>query len=227
MKYNQIKEAVFLARPNRFLARIRLDGPEEICHVKNTGRLSELLIPGAKVFVEEHDNPKRKTKYSLIAIEKDGILYNIDSQAPNQVAEEWVKAGGFLPDVTLVKREKTYKKSRFDLYIEAGDRKIFMEVKGVTLNRDGVGCFPDAPTERGKKHVLELCEALEEGYEAVILFVLKFSPAKEFRPNREAQPDFADALIFAREKGVRVMAVYCQVERDELQISGSVPVELS
>lgn len=155
MKYNHIKEGLFLKRPNRFLAHVTIDGKEEVCHVKNTGRLGELLIPGAKVYVTEHNNPNRKTKFSLIAVEKEGILYNIDSQAPNKLAYEWIEEGRFLPDITYIKAEKTYKNSRFDLYMETKEKKIFMEVKGVTLNQDGIGMFPDAPTERGKKHILE------------------------------------------------------------------------
>lgn len=227
MKYNNIKEAVFIKRPNRFIAHVFLDGREEICHVKNTGRLGELLVPDAKVFVCQSDNPNRKTKYSLIAVENDGIIYNIDSQAPNQLAYEWVKTGGFIDNVTLIKPEKTYKKSRFDLYIEAQDRKIFMEVKGVTLNQDGCGLFPDAPTERGKKHVLELCEAMEEGFEAYILFVVKFSPVNNFKPNTVRQPDFTKSLMDAKEKGVHVMAVCCQVSPGEISIKKEIPVILS
>lgn len=226
MKYDNIKSGRFEKRPNRFIAHVEVDGKMEICHVKNTGRLSELLISGAKVYVEENDNPKRKTRFSLIAVEKDGILYNIDSQAPNKVAKEWVEQGNFLPDVTFVKSEKTFRKSRFDLYIETENKKIFMEVKGVTLNQEGIGYFPDAPTERGKKHILELCDALEEGYEACILFVVKFQPAKGFTPNRVRQPDFADALIMAQEKGVKVMAVECKVKPDNLSIVREIPVFL-
>ena len=227
MKYNNIKEAVFIKRPNRFVAHVLIDGKEEICHVKNTGRLGELLLPDAKVYVQHHSNPNRKTRYSLIAVEKDGVIYNIDSQAPNQLALEWVKSGRFLESVTYVKPEKTYKKSRFDLYIEAEDKKIFMEVKGVTLNQDGIGMFPDAPTERGRKHVLELCEALEEGYEAYILFVVKFKPVHGFAPNTSRQPDFTESLKYAREKGVHIMAVCCEVSPQELCIDREIPVMIS
>lgn len=226
MKYDNILEGRFETRPNRFVAQVEINGKTETCHVKNTGRLSELLVRGAKVYVEENDNPKRKTRFSLIAVEKDGILYNIDSQAPNKVAKEWVEQGHFLPDVTFIQAEKTFRKSRFDLYIETKEKKIFIEVKGVTLNQDGIGYFPDAPTERGKKHILELCEALEEGYEACILFVVKFQPAKGFTPNRKRQPDFADALIMAREKGVKVMAVECKAEPDSLSIVREIPIFL-
>ena len=226
MKYDNIIEGIFIKRPNRFLAHVKINGKEEICHVKNTGRLGELLLPGAKVYVSHTDNPKRKTKYSLIAVEKGDILYNIDSQAPNQLALEWVNDGKFLEDVVYVKPEKTYKKSRFDLYIETREKKIFMEVKGVTLNQDGIGMFPDAPTERGRKHVLELCEALEDGYEAYILFVVKFKPVQGFCPNTIRQPDFTQSLKEAKEKGVHIKAVCCQVTSDELWIEKEIPVFL-
>lgn len=226
MNYHKIKEGKFLSRPNRFVARVLIDGKEELCHVKNTGRLSELLLAGAKVYVEENGNPKRKTKYSLISIKKGDTLYNIDSQAPNRVAKEWVEQGGFVSGVTKIQTEKTYHNSRFDLYIEAGKRKIFMEVKGVTLNQEGIGYFPDAPTERGKKHVLELCRAVEEGYEACILFVVKFQPAKGFRPNTDRQPDFTKALIDAKKQGVTILAVECQVTKDSLSVVKEIPVFL-
>ncbi|MBE5955894.1 MAG: DNA/RNA nuclease SfsA [Lachnospiraceae bacterium] len=226
MKYNNVKEAVFIKRPNRFLAHIEIEDKEEICHVKNTGRLGELLLSGAKVYVSQTDNPKRKTKYSLIAVEKEGILYNIDSQAPNQLALEWIKEGRFRKDITVVKPEKTYKNSRFDLYMETEDKKIFMEVKGVTLNQNGIGMFPDAPTERGKKHVLELCDAVEEGYEAYILFVVKFKPVHGFSPNTERHPDFIESLQYAREKGVHIMAVCCQTAPDHICIDKTIPVFL-
>ena len=226
MKYNHIKEGLFLKRPNRFLAHVTIDGKEEVCHVKNTGRLGELLIPGAKVYVTEHNNPNRKTKFSLIAVEKEGILYNIDSQAPNKLAYEWIEEGRFLPDITYIKAEKTYKNSRFDLYMETKEKKIFMEVKGVTLNQDGIGMFPDAPTERGKKHILELCDAIDNGYDAYILFVAKFKPIKGFTPNTIRQPDFTQSLKMAQEKGVHVMAVCCQVEPDYVTIDKEIPVLL-
>lgn len=226
MRYDKVKEGIFVKRPNRFLAHVIIEDREEVCHVKNTGRLGELLIPGAKVYVTEHDDPKRKTKFSLIAVLKDGILYNIDSQAPNQLAYEWILEGKFLPDVTYVKPEKTYKNSRFDLYFETTDKKIYMEVKGVTLNQDGIGMFPDAPTERGKKHVLELCEAIKDGYEAYILFVTKFKPVKGFTPNTVRQPDFTESLKIAREQGVHIVAVCCDVYPEELHIDKEIPVIL-
>ncbi|MDO4555181.1 MAG: DNA/RNA nuclease SfsA [Lachnospiraceae bacterium] len=226
MRYENVRSGIFLSRPNRFIAMVDLDGETYPCHVKNTGRLSELLVKGTTVYVEEHDNPNRKTRFSLIAVMRDGSLYNIDSQAPNKVAKEWVEEGSFLSDVTLIKPEKTYKNSRFDLYIETKSEKIFMEVKGVTLNREGIGYFPDAPTERGKKHVLELIDAVKNGYRACVLFVVKFEEAKGFRPNRERQPDFADALLLAQKEGVQILAVYCHVKPDQLKIVSQIPVFL-
>lgn len=226
MKYNHVREGIFIKRPNRFVAHVMIDGTEEICHVKNTGRLGELLIPGTKVYVTEHDNPNRKTKFSLIAVLKDDILYNIDSQAPNKIVYEWVEEGHFLPDIISLKAEKTYKNSRFDLYFETKEKKIFMEVKGVTLNQNGIALFPDAPTERGKKHVLELCDAVEDGYEAYILFVVKFQPVRGFMPNTIRQPDFTKSLKLAQEKGVHIMAVCCHVEPDIVYINREIPVLL-
>lgn len=227
MKYEKVVEGTFINRPNRFLAHVCIEGREEICHVKNTGRLKELLLPGAKVYAARSDNHKRKTKFSLIAVEKEGILYNIDSQAPNQIALEWVKNGGFLPDVTYVKAEKTYGNSRFDLYIETSDKRIFMEVKGVTLNDNGIGLFPDAPTKRGEKHVMELCHAIDDGYESYILFVVKFNPVNGFSPNGEKHPDFKKTLKDAADRGVHIMAVNCNVLPDELSIRGEIPVYLN
>ena len=226
MKYKNIVKGLFIKRPNRFLAHVLIDGVEEICHVKNTGRLGELLIPNAIVYLETHDDPKRKTKFSLIAVEKDGVLYNIDSQAPNKLAYEWIKEGNLIDGLSLIKAEKTYGNSRFDLYMEAGERKIFMEVKGVTLNKDGIGLFPDAPTERGKKHVEELMNALADGYEAYVLFVVKFQPVKGFRPNYLRQPEFLESLKKAKETGVNIIAVCCNVMPDRITISHQIPVEL-
>lgn len=226
MNYDQVIEGTFIKRPNRFLAHVLIKEQEEICHVKNTGRLGELLLPGAKVYVTANNNPKRKTKFSLIAVEKEGTLYNIDSQAPNKLAYEWIAAGKFLPNITYLKAEKTYKNSRFDIYAETKDKKIFMEVKGVTLNDNGIGMFPDAPTERGKKHVLELCEALADGYETYILFVVKFKPVHGFTPNTIRQPDFTESLKLAKEKGVHIMAVCCDVFPDHLSIEKEIPVIL-
>lgn len=226
MKYTQLIEGTFLKRPNRFLAHVLLDGQEEVCHVKNTGRLRELLLPGAKVLVEPSDSPKRKTKFSLICVEKDGQWVNIDSQVVNTIAEEWMREGHFLSDVTLLKREKTYGNSRFDLYVETEHNRWFIEVKGVTLEIDGIAKFPDAPTERGVKHVEELITCHENGYEAGILFVIQRKGIQEFMPHEERHPEFAQALRAAKKAGVHVMAVDCIVDNEGIHIDQRIPVHL-
>lgn len=225
MRYNNLQEAVFLKRPNRFRAQICIGRKEEVCHVKNTGRLGELLLPGAKVLVEPAAaGAKRKTKYSLICVKKDGQWVNIDSQAPNRLAEEWIAAGGFLKDVTLIKREQKYGNSRFDLYVEAGGERWFIEVKGVTLNVNGTAMFPDAPTERGKKHVEELAACRKDGYRSAVLFVIQMKGVHRFTPFEERQPEFAAALRMAQRAGVTIRAVDCQVDREEIRIDQPVPV---
>ena len=167
MKYHDIIEGVFIERPNRFIAKVAINGEEKICHVKNTGRCRELLTEGARIFLEHSADKTRKTEYDLVAVEKNGVLFNIDSQAPNKVFEEWISTSGFFGNVTLVRPERFFGNSRFDFYIEADGRAIFVEVKGVTLERDGVLLFPDAPTERGVKHPRELVEAKNQGYDAI------------------------------------------------------------
>ena len=209
MRYENITEGVFCERINRFTAVVKVNGSKEICHVKNTGRLKELLYEGAKVYVQHHHDSKRKTKYSLISTQKDGMFINIDSQAPNKVFYEWVKDGGFVQDVTLIKPEKTFGNSRFDCYIETKDRKIFVEVKGVTLKDGSTALFPDAPTERGVKHLYELCECVKQGYEAYIVFVIKMKGIECFSPNVRTHPEFADALKVCIENGVNVVCVDC------------------
>ena len=205
--YQNMVPGTFRARPNRFIAYVEIDGREEICHVKNTGRCKELLVPGAKVWCQHHDDESRKTKWSLIAVQKGERLINMDSQIPNKLAHDYVNQGGlgFIPD--LVKAEKTYGDSRFDLYYEVGERKGFVEVKGVTLEHDGVARFPDAPTQRGRKHLLELQRAASDGYEAWVLFVVQMSDIRHFEPNRATDPDFADALVQVSRNGVHVRAV--------------------
>ncbi|MDF2803338.1 MAG: sfsA, partial [Anaerocolumna sp.] len=173
MIYNNIKAGIFKARPNRFVAHIEIDGHIEICHVKNTGRCKELLLPDCIVYVEEASNTARKTKYSLIAVLKGEKIINMDSQIPNKAVHEWLLEGNLFQDITLIKPEKVYGNSRFDFYIETSKQKIFMEVKGVTLEEDGVVRFPDAPTERGVKHMNELISCTKQGYEAYILFVIQ------------------------------------------------------
>lgn len=224
--YPNMVPGTFCARPNRFIAHVEIDGKEEICHVKNTGRCRELLIPGTKVWCQHHDDPGRKTAWSLITVQKGERLVNIDSQVPNKLAFDYVNQGGlgFAPD--LVKTEKTFGQSRFDLYYEAGDRKGFVEIKGVTLEEDSVVRFPDAPTERGVKHLKELQEAAKQGYEAWVLFVVQMSHVKYFEPNTPRDPAFAAALKEAAQNGVQVKAVECAVTCDSLNITREVPVRL-
>jgi sugar fermentation stimulation protein A len=226
MKYSKVKAGIFKSRPNRFIAYVELDGEVKTCHVKNTGRCRELLIPGTTVYLEEQDNPKRKTKYDLIGVQKGNRMINMDSQAPNKVVYEWIQAGGLFPDTKLIKTEKVYGNSRFDLYVETENEKIYIEVKGVTLEEDGIVRFPDAPTERGVKHVKELVSCVEEGYEAYIIFVVQMKDVKYFEPNDVTHPAFGQALREAGEKGVHILAVDCNVETDQLNIRNNVMVKL-
>lgn len=229
MKYKSIYKAEFISRPNRFIAKVLLDGVEETVHVKNTGRCRELLIPGCTVYLEKSDNPERKTLYDLVATRKptgDGgtVLVNMDSQTVNSVAAEWLPKSGLFSKDAVIKREVTHHSSRFDFYIEDGDGKSFLEVKGVTLERDGTALFPDAPTERGTKHLLELCRCIDEGYGAYVLFVIQMKGTKELIPNRETDPAFAKALETCRDKGVKIIAVDCSVTPDSITIDKEIPV---
>ncbi|MBO8462624.1 MAG: DNA/RNA nuclease SfsA [Firmicutes bacterium] len=226
MKYKNIRQGIFLSRPNRFIAYVELDGEVVKCHVKNTGRCKELLIEGVTVFLEEHDNPNRKTKYSLIGVKKGDILINMDSQAPNKVVEEWLKEGGLYANPSLVKREKTYGNSRFDFYVEAGEKRCFIEVKGVTLEEEQIAKFPDAPTERGIKHIKELCDCRKDGYEAYIIFVIQLKGIVKFEPNIQTQPEFQQALMKAKREGVHILAYDCFVTQDELWIDQKIDVDL-
>lgn len=226
MKYERIEIGRFLERPNRFIAYVEILGKKETVHVKNTGRCAELLMPGATVYVQKSDNPERKTQWDLIAVEKGERMVNMDSQIPNRVVEEWIRNGNLFPDATLIKPETTYGKSRFDLYIEVGKRRIFMEIKGVTLEDDGVVRFPDAPTERGVKHVEELVAALKDGYEAYLFFVIQMKDVKYFAPNMNTHAAFGDAMRKARVEGVNILAYECQVEKDSIEITKEVPVVL-
>lgn len=226
MIYPDICGAVFVDRPNRFVAHCRLNGEIVVCHVKNTGRCRELLIPGAQVFLQKAQSSARKTPYDLIAVRKGERLVNIDAAAPNAVFGEWVRSGGFLPGATLIRPETVHGDSRFDFYLEAGERKMFVEVKGVTLERDNGLFFPDAPTQRGVKHVNGLIQCVQEGYEAACVFVIQMRDASFFAPNRDTHPEFADALIRAHAAGVQIAAVDCEVAEDRLQIFGTVPVRL-
>lgn len=226
MKYENVKKGIFVDRPNRFIANVEIDGKVEVVHVKNTGRCRELLIPGATVFVQKFENTSRKTKFDLIAVCKGKELYNIDSQAPNKVFGEWILKSKYFGNIDKIKPECKYGDSRFDFYIEAENRRIFAEIKGVTLEEDGVLKFPDAPTERGVKHIKELCKCVEEGYEAYVCFVIQTEKAKYFTPNRRTHPEFADALLDAKERGVKILCVNCNVKEDFLEINDFIKVNL-
>ena len=226
MQYGKILPARFLARPNRFVARVEAEGQELICHVKNTGRCRELLVPGATVWLEESPNPNRKTKYDLIAVEKGSRLINMDAQAPNQVFREWAQAGGFRKGLTLLRPETTYGSSRFDFYWESSKKRGFVEVKGVTLEEDGVVRFPDAPTLRGVKHLEELVKAHQAGYEAAVCFVIQMEDVRYFAPNDATHPEFGQALRQAAAAGVEVLAMDCAVTPGSLEIRNPVPIRL-
>ena len=215
MRYDNITRAEFLDRPNRFIAHARIGDRTETVHVKNTGRCKELLLPGAEVWLTAPGNPARKTKYDLVAVRKNnGRLINIDSQAPNQAAAEWLAGQGF----DWVTPEYRYGDSRIDFYMERGDERFLMEVKGCTLERDGVGYFPDAPTERGVKHLRELMKAKEAGFHAILAFVIQMDGVTEVRPNVETHPAFGEALAEARQAGVEIRFLPCHVEPDRLEI---------
>lgn len=226
MTYDNIHEAVFLDRPNRFIAHILLNGQKQVCHVKNTGRCKELLLPGAEIFVQHSANPARKTAYDLIAVRKGERLINMDAVAPNKVFGEWLSAGGpgYVPE--LIRPECVHGDSRFDFYFEHGGRKAFAEVKGVTLEDDGVVRFPDAPTERGVKHLHGLIRCVQEGFEAYAVFIIQMKGVKYFEPNRATHPEFAEALIQAAQAGVKLLALDCDVEKDSLRAGDLVEIHL-
>ncbi|MBR5237026.1 MAG: DNA/RNA nuclease SfsA [Clostridia bacterium] len=226
MEYGEIKPVRFLSRPNRFIALAELGGEEIVCHVKNTGRCRELLAPGASAFVEVAKNPGRKTKFDLIAVYKNHRLINIDSQAPNKLFAQWVQAGNLFQNITLFHPETRYKNSRFDFYLEADGRKIFVEVKGVTLEENGVVLFPDAPTERGARHLRELIDATHEGYDAYVVFVVQMKNVHYFSPNDRTDATFGQALREAHTAGVNILAVDCIVTPEKLSIADFVPVVL-
>ena len=226
MIYTNILPGKFLARPNRFIANIEIEGKEQVCHVKNTGSCKELLLPGAEVFVQKSDNPLRKTAYDLISVYKGNMLVNMDSSAPNKVFGEWIKNGDFFKNVEYVKPECKYKNSRFDFYIEADGKKNFVEVKGVTLENDGVVSFPDAPTDRGVKHLLELVDAHNNGYGAYVFFIIQMENCRYFMPNKIQHPLFAETLKYAVECGVEARALKCMVTPTELIANNFVDIEL-
>lgn len=226
MKYLNIEQAVFKERPNRFIAYVETERGKELCHVKNTGRCKELLTQDAVIYVQRNENPARKTKLDLIVVEKGNYLINMDSQAPNAAVKEWLRKGNLFSEQAKIYPERTYGDSRFDFYIEDGERRIFMEVKGVTLEENGVCRFPDAPTERGVKHIKELVRCKQEGYEAYLLFVIQMSPVKYLEPNDRTHKAFGDALREAALEGVHVIARDCRIEKDRIEIMNEVEVRL-
>lgn len=226
MIYENILPAVFVDRPNRFIAHVELNGRLEVCHVKNTGRCRELLIPGCRVYVQHQPSPTRKTAYDLIAVEKGERLLNMDANAPNRVFNEYVRAGRFLRGWSVIRPETTHGDSRFDFYLESPGHRLFAEVKGVTLEDDGVMRFPDAPTERGVKHLEGLARCVQEGYEAWAVFVIQTENVRWMEPNRRTHPTFADALRQAAQAGVHLLALDCHTEPDRLEICRPVEIRL-
>ena len=225
MRYENMVPGIFLSRPNRFIAKVLIDGTEETVHVKNTGRCRELLPPGAEVWCQKSDNPNRKTKFDLITVKKGDRLINMDSQAPNTAAGEWLRSGG-LGEIENLKAETFHGDSRYDFSFTKDGRQCFLEVKGVTLEDDGICAFPDAPTERGAKHLKGLTEAAKDGYGAYVLFVIQMADVKYLRPHDERDPAFGQALREAAENSVTVMAMDCAVDIDSMDIRLRVPVKL-
>lgn len=227
MRYDNIKKGIFIERPNRFIAHVEIEGKIEICHVKNTGRCKELLIPGAEVLVQESDKPGRKTKYDLISVWKGKRLINIDSQAPNVIFREWLNTGTLFPELKMIKAEQKYGNSRFDYYLETRNRKIFVEIKGVTLEEEGVALFPDAPTERGVKHLKELAACIEEGYAAMVVFIIQMKGVRYVTPNDKMHPEFGVALRELSAKGAKVLAIDCLVTEETIVSGDLVEVRLN
>ena len=226
MRYDNIHKGKFLSRPNRFIANVEIDGKAEVCHVKNTGRCKELLIKGCTVWLEHSDSESRKTAFDLVAVEKGDRLINMDSQAPNKAIGEWLREKMPFGEGFSVYPEKKYGNSRFDFYLESQDRKIFMEVKGCTLEKDGVVLFPDAPTLRGVKHIEELSHCLDEGDESYIMILVQMSDVKYFTPNYDTHPEFGEALEKASRKGVKILCYDCNVTHDSMTVGKPVKVKL-
>lgn len=224
MHYSNVVKGIFVDRPNRFIANCEIDGKMYVCHVKNTGRCKELLIKGTTVYLQKADNPKRKTLYDLIAVRKGNRLINMDSQIVNGAALEYMPV--LFDNIRFIKPECVYGNSRFDIYLETETDKIFVEVKGVTLEKDGVALFPDAPTERGVKHLKELQKAVADGYKAYVFFVIQMDNIHRFEPNRITHPEFAEELKNAQKNGVTVLAYNCTVTPDEIKIHNKVNVVL-
>ncbi len=231
MRYGRVVAGQFIRRPNRFIAQVELDGAEVTVHVKNTGRCRELLVPGCTVYLAAAENPARKTAYDLVGVEKmrpgkPSLCINMDSQAPNEAVGEWLPKSGLFSPAAVLRREVTYGDSRFDFFVEDGERRAFLEVKGVTLEQDGVAMFPDAPTQRGVKHLRELATAVPAGYEAYVLFVVQMKEIAVLRPNDGTHPAFGEALRQAAAAGVKVLAVDCAVTPESMEMDVPVPVEL-
>lgn len=226
MRYNEVKKAAFISRPNRFVALVSIDGREMAVHVKNTGRCRELLTEGAEVWLEKSTNPDRKYQYSLVTVKKGDRMVNMDSQAPNKAVGELISEGRLFADVRLMKPECKYGNSRFDFYVEYGDKRTFIEVKGVTLENEGTVSFPDAPTERGSRHLRELCECIRDGYEAYVIFVIQMKNVLYFTANADHDPVFARTLAQAHKEGVKILAYDCLVTESEMIISDSVKVKI-
>ena len=230
MTYPNIRPGIFIKRPNRFIAHVEVEGVEEVCHVKNTGRCRELLIPGATVWLVESDNPARKTRFDLVAVEKvrgeQTLLVNMDSQAPNHIFREWAEAGNFRPELKILRGETTFGNSRFDFYWEDSEKRGFVEIKGVTLEHDGVVRFPDAPTQRGVKHLEELMLAKAAGYEAAVCFIVQMEGMKHLEPNDLTHPAFGEALRRCAAAGVEVCALECETAPGYVKAVRPLPVKL-
>lgn len=226
MQYAEVCKGTFHSRPNRFIAEVEINGVLEHCHVKNTGRCRELLVPNAAVYLNRVDAPNRKTKFDLIAAKKGNLLINLDAQAPNAVFGEYVRKGLFLPDLTLIRPEFRHGDSRFDFYLEQGSKRHLVEVKGVTLEENGIARFPDAPTERGVKHIKGLIAAKEEGFTPWIVFIIQMEGMTCFQPNDATHPQFGEALRMAQSAGVHIQALECHVTPDTLEIVRPVSIQL-
>ncbi len=226
MRYSNMIPGVFLSRPNRFIAHVQISGQEEVCHVKNTGRCKELLPEGAQVWCQQSSNPARKTKYDLITVRKGSRLINMDSQAPNTAAGEWLRSGG-LGEIEALRPETRHRESRFDFSFTKDGRPCFLEVKGVTLEQDGICAFPDAPTQRGARHLRELAQAAREGYGAYVLFVIQMEDVRYLHPNEATDPEFSRALREAAAAGVHILAMDCRITEDTMTIHRPVEVRLS
>ena len=225
MRYDNMVPGIFLSRPNRFIAHIEIHSRTEVCHVKNTGRCRELLRPGCNVWCQQSDNPNRKTKFDLITVKKDSRLINMDSQAPNTAVKEWLLAGG-LGEISELRPEVFHGESRFDFAFRKDGRQCFLEVKGVTLENEGVCAFPDAPTVRGARHLRHLAQAVEEGCGAYVLFVIQMADVRYLQPNDATDPNFGKALREARQAGVQILAMDCAVTEDSMTLRDPVPVVL-